>query len=88
MDSDPGLRPIEFELDEHGRLIRPGCHDAALAKFAYENSKGMDLLAVRSDSSKVWLHIENIIDAQVTLWAGVIISEIFIWKVAELPSAL
>ena len=78
-------KPLKWTTDSNGLLSQPVVHDAHLAEARY---KGSSLeICVDDGQRKFMLILDGVMEANLTLWSGAIISQIVVWRLGDLSAA-
>ena len=79
---------IDWTSDTAGRMLGFGYHDANLVGLEWEDKRQLRMmLATASDVTTVELRDLDIITFR-EIWNGMIISDIFVWPVANVPEVV
>ena len=78
---------IEWRTDVHGMLRGVRYHDGLLESLEFVSGDQLTLKIRATSAELLTARATGLTDAFVELWAGNIISDIFIWRLGEAPAA-
>src|SRR5690242_18524709 len=87
----PSLRMTNetiWQTDDRGMLRGVRYHDGVLESLDYSAGDRIRLKIRATSGELLFVEVAGLADAFVELWAGNIISDIFVWPVAAVPLAL